>query len=52
MYSRMFVLILAVGVGTAIGAITVARLASDDPSIEGLSQGAAGSLAGRPTQGE
>ena len=38
MYGRIFVLILAVGVGIGIGALTVARLASDDPSIEELSQ--------------
>ncbi len=52
MNNRIFVLVLAVGVGTAIGALAVTRLASDDPSIEGLSQGVTQDLAERPTQDE
>ncbi len=52
MHSRIFVLVLAVGVGIGIGALTVARLATDDPSIEELSQRGAESLAERLMRGE
>ncbi len=41
MNSRIFALLLAVGVGVGIGASTVARMAFDDPSINGWSQRAA-----------
>ena len=52
MYSRIFVLILAVGIGVGIGALTISRLASDDPSVEGLLEHTTESLVGRLTQGE
>jgi len=52
MGGRIFVLILAVGVGIGIGGLTVARLASDDPSVEGVSQQATEGLAERLTRGE
>jgi hypothetical protein len=52
MYNRIVVVIFAVVVGAGIGALTVVRLASDDSSIEGLSQRAAESLADRATRGE
>ena len=50
MNSRILVVILVAGVG--IGAYTIARLASEDPSGEGLSQPAAESVAERLRRGE
>lgn len=50
MFSRKLLLILAVGIG--IGAITVARLTSDDPATEGLTQHAMGNLAEQLRDGE
>lgn len=52
MYRRTFALILAVGIGVGIGALTVSRLASDDPSVEGLPEHTTGSLVERLTQGQ
>ena len=52
MYSRIFALILAVGMGIGIGALTVARLASDDPSRTALPKQDVGSLAEQLTRGE
>jgi len=54
MYSRIFVLILVVGLGVGVGiaALGDPRLAADEPSIDRLSQRAAGDLAERLKRGE
>ena len=52
MYSRIFVLILAIGVSAGIGAFTALRMTSDDSSIEYLPKRVAENMAERLTRGE
>jgi len=52
MYSRIFALILAIGVGAGIGAFTALGMASDDSSNQYLSKRVVENMAERLTRGE
>lgn len=52
MFSRTFVLILAVGIGVVIGAVSVSRFESSESSVKGSPQPATGALVERLAQGE